>query len=311
MMMMTPRTQHQQQQQHRSQYQRNTPIVIDSDSDGDDEPDYATQVRNFQDFRRDIADIRSRARNTQIGGMSTRRSRKRRAVEKDSDGGGSGERKEGSRIANESSKSDNTTPATTSLTRANAMARQGGGANTTPGTNALNRFLNNNKSRNPFRAAENSNSNNSNSSNNNNNNTAIPSSTPPTIFLSNPTDRTAIDVDVDVNTTASDPLIEHQHEPTIKLPAIHFLPTTTTRQVFLGQHVSDREAELTRREQALTARQATVARREVAVVERERRLDELVRVVTRQRGQVEGMSRRHGEETDRLFSFCRVRCKDE
>ncbi|KAF1837710.1 hypothetical protein BDW02DRAFT_576987 [Decorospora gaudefroyi] len=98
------------------------PIVLDSDSE---EEDYETQVQNFETSTREIAEIRNRARNTQMG-RSHRRWRQQC--------GGAA-----NHVGNESNNSDSGGAhdgGNSSLTRANTAAR---GAT---GTGAFNRLMN-------------------------------------------------------------------------------------------------------------------------------------------------------------------------
>lgn len=94
------------------------PIIVDSDSD-----DYETQVQNYQDLTRDIADVRTRARNTQLPC-----SRRHRVLARQ--------------------RTTYTAPSQTVDSANNASGTEGD-ATATSGTGHMNRFLS--RSRNPFR----------------------------------------------------------------------------------------------------------------------------------------------------------------
>jgi hypothetical protein len=118
--------------------QQHSPIVIDSDSD---DADYEAHLQDFEDFKRDIADILSWAPYRHV----SRSSRRRRVIGRA--GNNRNENGDADVGANSSSNSDNVT-ATPGPRRTSTPAR---GSSSTPGTSAFNRFLNNRRTLNPFR----------------------------------------------------------------------------------------------------------------------------------------------------------------
>ncbi|KAG9185216.1 hypothetical protein G6011_07760 [Alternaria panax] len=314
--------------------QQRTPTVIDSDSDGG--ADYSTHVQNFEDFRRDIADIRSRAPYRHV----SRSSRRRRVADRTGNSrNGNGDANEG---ANSSSNSDNAT-ATRGLGSVNTSAR---GATDISGTGAFNRFLNNRRTLNPFRPA---------TGNNivtppaltvdaqdehrremepeyerfrqDDHLSAVESSHPQELanrhrlkeerrasnqrhipsFESPPAHRpgmssrraTASHAHLPGPNTPENPIdINITSDKVIKLPGIQSLPVHETVR---SRQLDRRGGNLDQWEQAMTMRQTRLARREVDLIARETRVDELMRAATRHREEAEELFRRHGEEIDNVL----------
>jgi hypothetical protein len=282
---------------------RRSPIVIDSDSD---EAGYETQFMHFENLRRDIADIRRRAQDTQL----SRGSRKRRVAEREN---GRGAANEGAQ--NTGNTNTNTTP--TDLNRANTAAGGGRGEDSsTPGTRALSRFLNT-RARNPFRTAENP--------------VAavhsVPASGPSAqcdeqrdsyrarerrrgTQLEQLVQRTADNASGGRASTPHRPLpspglpeasvdVDMTAEEVVELPVIQ---SRQAREAVRSRQLDHREAELNRREQALAARQVILTRHEAAAQERKRSTNEILLVVRRQRRELEELVRRHGDEIDGILN---------
>ncbi|CAG5156389.1 uncharacterized protein ALTATR162_LOCUS4187 [Alternaria atra] len=315
--------------------QQRSPIVIDSDSD---DADYEAHLQDFEDFRRDIADIRSRAPYRHV----SRSSRRRRVIGRT--GNNRNENGDADVGAVSSSNSDNVT-ATPGLRRTNTHAR---GSSSTPGTSAFNRFLNNRRTLNPFRPA----------SENNAAATPRPAGNPleqqregsaeaalvkylldqheravepvPTRQLANlrrharerqanvqaympsiepnpphPSEpgasrATTLHAHLPSSNTSETPIdIDMTSDKLTELPAIQPLPA---REAIRSRQLDHREGNLNRREQAMAMRQTILARREVELTSRETRVDELMRVVRRHREEAEKLVRRHRKEIEELLN---------
>ncbi|CAN9364806.1 unnamed protein product [Alternaria alternata] len=268
--------------------QQRAPIVIDSDSD---DADYYTHVQNFEDFRRDLADIRNRAPYRQV----SRSSRRRRVADRTgNDRNINGSSNEG---ANSNSNSDNA-PVPRGLRRVNTSTR---GVTDVIAAGAFNRFLNNRRALNPFRPTT-------------ENNITTPSALTGNTLAGRRRETEREDEqyreDRHLRTAGSSPpqefanrcrLTEEQQatDELIELSANQPLPAhgaVRSRQLDL------REGNLNRREQAMTMRQTILARREVDFIARETRVDELMRVVRRHQEEGEELLRRHGEEIAELLN---------
>ncbi|KAH6870351.1 hypothetical protein BKA58DRAFT_420912 [Alternaria rosae] len=265
-----------------AQNQQLNPIVIDSDPDSD--ADYKVQFQNYENYRREIADIRSRARDTR-GLKSSRKKRRAAAAERESVNASNERNGEGA----DSSGNSNSENATATAT---------GGTGTT-GSGALNRLLNN-CARNPFRPAEYTATATATAaspaptsevkfeqpaSRTANHASARPAPTP---YIQNPSPNTP-DTPVDVDLTA-DELIE--------LPAIQ---SVSAREAVRSRQLDHREASLSRREKVLITRQLALARHEEATQTQERRVNEIFLMLRRQREELEEMTERYREEHDQLL----------
>ncbi|CAN9153903.1 unnamed protein product [Alternaria alternata] len=314
--------------------QQRAPIVIDSDSD---DADYYTHVQNFEDFRRDLADIRNRAPYRQM----SRSSRRRRVADRTgNDRNINGSSNEG---ANSNSNSDNA-PVPRGLRRVNTSTR---GVTDVIAAGAFNRFLNNRRALNPFRPTT-------------ENNITTPSALTGNTLAGRRRETEREDEqyreDRHLRTAGSSPPQEfanrcrlteeqqasnQQHTPGFESPPPH-QPHAGSRQTNIPHaHLSGpntpetpididmtadelidlsanqplpahgavrsrqldlREGNLNRREQAMTMRQTILARREVDLIARETRVDELMRVVRRHQEEGEELLRRHGEEIAELLN---------
>ena len=277
------------------QNQQLNPIVIDSDSD--DDAGYAVQFRNFENFRRDVADIRSRARDTR-GPRSIRSIRRRRAAT------AAAAERERVKARNEGSGG-----ADSSGNSENAAAN---GATDTARSRALNRLLGN--GRHAFQPAEYTASAGAGASPAPMNEVLEQRSPPQERRLGSEL-RRARKFEQSASRTPhhanarrgraptpyrqtsspnnSDTPIDLTADEPTELPAIQ---SGSAREAVRSRHLDQREASLSRREQVLLTRQLAVARRESAVI----RQEEAVSTQEDKANEMMTMLRRHREELEEM-----------
>ncbi|CAE6994987.1 zf-RING-2 multi-domain protein [Pyrenophora teres f. teres] len=290
------------------------PMVIDSDSNSGN---FATEVQNFRDFARDVADIRDRAQNTR-----GRRHRHRSVG-----------------IAVNQNTGDTSNESNNGLGRSNTSGGRGSGGNGN-GNGTLNRIMNTGRNFNPFRPPTNDTSPRTNPtadsqtlptlpeqsfdpldvpslpSGTRESSRTVPPATSSPVFhpISSPSPAHLIPC-----ITSPSRFPRHSNPAASPTPnrdvdmsdandlASHRLPTQSNSSSRRNDDITHREQMLDRREETLLALEVTLnaqqdvlARREAACRQRERDTEVMRMDLQRRRTELVEMLRRQREEVDRL-----------
>ncbi|KAL7770082.1 hypothetical protein CFE70_000015 [Pyrenophora teres f. teres 0-1] len=242
-------------------------MVIDSDSNSGN---FATEVQNFRDFARDVADIRDRAQNTR-----GRRHRHRSVG-----------------IAVNQNTGDTSNESNNGLGRSNTSGGRGSGGNGN-GNGTLNRIMNTGRNFNPFRPPP----------------TTPPrvQTQQRILKLYRPYQSSLLILWTHSNPAASPTPNRDVDMSDANDLASHRLPTQSNSSSRRNDDITHREQMLDRREETLLALEVTLnaqqdvlARREAACRQRERDTEVMRMDLQRRRTELVEMLRRQREEVDRL-----------